>query len=141
MIRRPPRSTLSSSSAASDVYKRQVVGCEEKGVLSNFYLHTVYPFDAVPCDCWTLEEILLVAEYGDRLRDQSLDSPLLIRQMGDTHTSLPVALGVVKSTENVKEAREPAPTGSTNLGLIVAVAAGSALVAALGTSLLMRGRH
>src|SRR5674536_398062 len=30
MIRRPPRSTLSSSSAASDVYKRQVVqhrGC------------------------------------------------------------------------------------------------------------------
>src|SRR5664280_1076706 len=27
MIRRPPRSTLSSSSAASDVYKRQVYGC------------------------------------------------------------------------------------------------------------------
>ena len=27
MIRRPPRSTLSSSSAASDVYKRQVFGC------------------------------------------------------------------------------------------------------------------
>eukprot|EP00658_Telonema_sp_P-2_P023983 TRINITY_DN19620_c0_g1_i2.p1 TRINITY_DN19620_c0_g1~~TRINITY_DN19620_c0_g1_i2.p1 ORF type:complete len:133 (+),score=26.26 TRINITY_DN19620_c0_g1_i2:111-509(+) len=26
MIRRPPRSTLSSSSAASDVYKRQLVG-------------------------------------------------------------------------------------------------------------------
>src|SRR5674536_192382 len=26
MIRRPPRSTLSSSSAASDVYKRQIVG-------------------------------------------------------------------------------------------------------------------
>eukprot|EP00656_Telonema_subtile_P031775 TRINITY_DN34785_c0_g1_i2.p1 TRINITY_DN34785_c0_g1~~TRINITY_DN34785_c0_g1_i2.p1 ORF type:complete len:154 (+),score=21.82 TRINITY_DN34785_c0_g1_i2:89-550(+) len=27
MIRRPPRSTLSSSSAASDVYKRQDLGC------------------------------------------------------------------------------------------------------------------
>src|SRR5664280_3706683 len=27
MIRRPPRSTLSSSSAASDVYKRQAFGC------------------------------------------------------------------------------------------------------------------
>eukprot|EP00658_Telonema_sp_P-2_P045444 TRINITY_DN33407_c0_g1_i1.p2 TRINITY_DN33407_c0_g1~~TRINITY_DN33407_c0_g1_i1.p2 ORF type:complete len:115 (+),score=11.68 TRINITY_DN33407_c0_g1_i1:106-450(+) len=27
MIRRPPRSTLSSSSAASDVYKRQVRSC------------------------------------------------------------------------------------------------------------------
>src|SRR5664279_2136294 len=30
MIRRPPRSTLSSSSAASDVYKRQVVGNAEQ---------------------------------------------------------------------------------------------------------------
>src|SRR5674536_18602 len=28
MIRRPPRSTLSSSSAASDVYKRQLLGRE-----------------------------------------------------------------------------------------------------------------
>src|SRR5664280_3811141 len=28
MIRRPPRSTLSSSSAASDVYKRQKMDCE-----------------------------------------------------------------------------------------------------------------
>src|SRR5450756_882173 len=28
MIRRPPRSTQSRSSAASDVYKRQVSGCE-----------------------------------------------------------------------------------------------------------------
>src|SRR5665648_210625 len=30
MIRRPPRSTLSSSSAASDVYKRQVVLCPHR---------------------------------------------------------------------------------------------------------------
>ena len=28
MFRRPPRSALSSSSAASDVYKRQEYGCE-----------------------------------------------------------------------------------------------------------------
>src|SRR5678810_504374 len=27
MIRRPPRSTLDRSSAASDVYKRQITGC------------------------------------------------------------------------------------------------------------------
>src|SRR5664280_3913532 len=33
MIRRPPRSTLSSSSAASDVYKRQDGGVAEKDVL------------------------------------------------------------------------------------------------------------
>ena len=31
MIRRPPRSTLSSSSAASDVYKRQVFNQTKKG--------------------------------------------------------------------------------------------------------------
>src|SRR5664280_3773813 len=31
MIRRPPRSTLSSSSAASDVYKRQVMDCRGRG--------------------------------------------------------------------------------------------------------------
>eukprot|EP00658_Telonema_sp_P-2_P028957 TRINITY_DN2208_c0_g1_i10.p1 TRINITY_DN2208_c0_g1~~TRINITY_DN2208_c0_g1_i10.p1 ORF type:complete len:102 (+),score=29.70 TRINITY_DN2208_c0_g1_i10:117-422(+) len=31
MIRRPPRSTLSSSSAASDVYKRQLQGSEQLG--------------------------------------------------------------------------------------------------------------
>eukprot|EP00658_Telonema_sp_P-2_P053970 TRINITY_DN42795_c0_g1_i2.p1 TRINITY_DN42795_c0_g1~~TRINITY_DN42795_c0_g1_i2.p1 ORF type:complete len:135 (-),score=26.55 TRINITY_DN42795_c0_g1_i2:11-415(-) len=44
MIRRPPRSTLSSSSAASDVYKRQVhmfchkggMGCD--GILKKFTL-------------------------------------------------------------------------------------------------------
>src|SRR5664280_3762827 len=33
MIRRPPRSTLSSSSAASDVYKRQALFCESLGKL------------------------------------------------------------------------------------------------------------
>ena len=29
MIRRPPRSTLDRSSAASDVYKRQIVACND----------------------------------------------------------------------------------------------------------------
>eukprot|EP00658_Telonema_sp_P-2_P026482 TRINITY_DN2069_c0_g1_i2.p1 TRINITY_DN2069_c0_g1~~TRINITY_DN2069_c0_g1_i2.p1 ORF type:complete len:128 (+),score=20.42 TRINITY_DN2069_c0_g1_i2:142-525(+) len=33
MIRRPPRSTLSSSSAASDVYKRQEYGGAEAGMV------------------------------------------------------------------------------------------------------------
>eukprot|EP00826_Nyctotherus_ovalis_P014953 TRINITY_DN1420_c0_g1_i8.p1 TRINITY_DN1420_c0_g1~~TRINITY_DN1420_c0_g1_i8.p1 ORF type:complete len:161 (+),score=25.09 TRINITY_DN1420_c0_g1_i8:25-483(+) len=36
MIRRPPRSTLSSSSAASDVYKRQVLGYSKKMLDDNF---------------------------------------------------------------------------------------------------------
>src|SRR5680860_1925483 len=33
MIRRPPRSTQSRSSAASDVYKRQLQGCLGPGVI------------------------------------------------------------------------------------------------------------
>src|SRR5665648_1299739 len=47
MIRRPPRSTLSSSSAASDVYKRQVVKllknglCRRAGVLGSAQGHGV----------------------------------------------------------------------------------------------------
>src|SRR5674536_263348 len=36
MIRRPPRSTLSSSSAASDVYKRQVLAPLEEDDLRGF---------------------------------------------------------------------------------------------------------
>ena len=40
MIRRPPRSTLDRSSAASDVYKRQALNCAldlaREGVLSKF---------------------------------------------------------------------------------------------------------
>src|SRR5665648_941536 len=34
MIRRPPRSTLSSSSAASDVYKRQILPLQGKGTIA-----------------------------------------------------------------------------------------------------------
>src|SRR5664279_5756216 len=36
MIRRPPRSTLSSSSAASDVYKRQVHNGIEYGMMAAY---------------------------------------------------------------------------------------------------------
>src|SRR5665648_1288877 len=37
MIRRPPRSTLSSSSAASDVYKRQAGGHTALPIVGQFY--------------------------------------------------------------------------------------------------------
>src|SRR5664280_3926286 len=41
MIRRPPRSTLSSSSAASDVYKRQLIPLYSVGVFVCFTLSQV----------------------------------------------------------------------------------------------------
>src|SRR5665648_1296849 len=40
MIRRPPRSTLSSSSAASDVYKRQITAVAESLSADDFYRDT-----------------------------------------------------------------------------------------------------
>src|SRR5665648_224734 len=45
MIRRPPRSTLSSSSAASDVYKRQ-------GVSLTAILPALGPRDDAVVQCW-----------------------------------------------------------------------------------------
>eukprot|EP00658_Telonema_sp_P-2_P074802 TRINITY_DN6409_c0_g1_i1.p3 TRINITY_DN6409_c0_g1~~TRINITY_DN6409_c0_g1_i1.p3 ORF type:complete len:114 (+),score=23.75 TRINITY_DN6409_c0_g1_i1:124-465(+) len=50
MIRRPPRSTLSSSSAASDVYKRQVVlGVVDAG-LDGGGVDVVEEQGGLPCD-------------------------------------------------------------------------------------------
>eukprot|EP00658_Telonema_sp_P-2_P023806 TRINITY_DN19550_c0_g1_i4.p2 TRINITY_DN19550_c0_g1~~TRINITY_DN19550_c0_g1_i4.p2 ORF type:complete len:111 (-),score=34.84 TRINITY_DN19550_c0_g1_i4:484-816(-) len=48
MIRRPPRSTLSSSSAASDVYKRQGINAEYGGTNPSTmsYVEAANPFEA-----------------------------------------------------------------------------------------------
>src|SRR5678809_1326854 len=43
MIRRPPRSTLDRSSAASDVYKRQVVCLHQPGAPPDFAMSGVDP--------------------------------------------------------------------------------------------------
>ena len=47
MIRRPPRSTLDRSSAASDVYKRQDVGLGWTGYLDALVLEVIDPEDAI----------------------------------------------------------------------------------------------
>src|SRR5664280_3024163 len=48
MIRRPPRSTLSSSSAASDVYKRQVgTRFPQGGAMPKYLLEVNYTLDGV----------------------------------------------------------------------------------------------
>eukprot|EP00831_Metopus_contortus_P009977 TRINITY_DN13862_c0_g2_i2.p2 TRINITY_DN13862_c0_g2~~TRINITY_DN13862_c0_g2_i2.p2 ORF type:complete len:148 (+),score=50.20 TRINITY_DN13862_c0_g2_i2:140-583(+) len=56
MIRRPPRSTQGVSSAASDVYKRQVVGTTSASFLNDIHFHR-------------------------KLRDGKLDSPALARYL------------------------------------------------------------
>ena len=55
MIRRPPRSTRLASSAASDVYKRQVVGCDNLGDIQDIVLSSI-------------EDVLLeLSEYSPEL--------------------------------------------------------------------------
>eukprot|EP00658_Telonema_sp_P-2_P020526 TRINITY_DN1811_c0_g1_i4.p1 TRINITY_DN1811_c0_g1~~TRINITY_DN1811_c0_g1_i4.p1 ORF type:complete len:105 (-),score=47.59 TRINITY_DN1811_c0_g1_i4:249-563(-) len=62
MIRRPPRSTLSSSSAASDVYKRQVVDIIPQG--EDVELETL------------IEQIKTIARDGIEVGESSLE-PLM----------------------------------------------------------------
>src|SRR5678810_728274 len=42
MIRRPPRSTLDRSSAASDVYKRQEYYCKDNWISAHLFLRSTY---------------------------------------------------------------------------------------------------
>eukprot|EP00658_Telonema_sp_P-2_P021308 TRINITY_DN18482_c0_g2_i1.p1 TRINITY_DN18482_c0_g2~~TRINITY_DN18482_c0_g2_i1.p1 ORF type:complete len:141 (+),score=60.83 TRINITY_DN18482_c0_g2_i1:121-543(+) len=64
MIRRPPRSTLSSSSAASDVYKRQVYGTGEytrsfqyfEDLLEGFWRLVFHPTETGPVNLGNPEE-------------------------------------------------------------------------------------
>src|SRR5664279_6576462 len=67
MIRRPPRSTLSSSSAASDVYKRQVLGL--------YYLTKARP-----------------GAKGEGRTFASTDDVLIALEMGEVETLTPIKL-------------------------------------------------
>src|SRR5450756_684373 len=65
MIRRPPRSTQSRSSAASDVYKRQAY--EERIKAHPFIMHTITDFRR-----WDMRRLLLTrdeAELKRKVRD------------------------------------------------------------------------
>ena len=87
MIRRPPRSTLSSSSAASDVYKRQQMERMEKGDSEASLVHQVRMDPMVPTETqdslvrkenkenlvrqevqvqWALQEQMVPPEQTDR---------------------------------------------------------------------------
>ena len=62
MIRRPPRSTLSSSSAASDVYKRQVSNKAFKRIVDKTYIGknnlSLVTYKDVNTSMWAYEDIL-----------------------------------------------------------------------------------
>eukprot|EP00658_Telonema_sp_P-2_P025942 TRINITY_DN20465_c0_g1_i1.p1 TRINITY_DN20465_c0_g1~~TRINITY_DN20465_c0_g1_i1.p1 ORF type:complete len:103 (-),score=41.82 TRINITY_DN20465_c0_g1_i1:363-671(-) len=69
MIRRPPRSTLSSSSAASDVYKRQV-STQSTGKLANLTFQTAQ-FKPEDIDCHpSLSGGVLLVVNGECMLDQ-----------------------------------------------------------------------
>eukprot|EP00658_Telonema_sp_P-2_P000576 TRINITY_DN10220_c0_g2_i3.p1 TRINITY_DN10220_c0_g2~~TRINITY_DN10220_c0_g2_i3.p1 ORF type:complete len:141 (+),score=20.32 TRINITY_DN10220_c0_g2_i3:139-561(+) len=68
MIRRPPRSTLSSSSAASDVYKRQVVDCAR----TSRVVWDRHPSKPAPGPEGQEEEVSYVGNYQFSLLDVML---------------------------------------------------------------------
>eukprot|EP00658_Telonema_sp_P-2_P024144 TRINITY_DN19688_c0_g1_i4.p1 TRINITY_DN19688_c0_g1~~TRINITY_DN19688_c0_g1_i4.p1 ORF type:complete len:310 (+),score=43.96 TRINITY_DN19688_c0_g1_i4:138-1067(+) len=88
MIRRPPRSTLSSSSAASDVYKRQEYGGSEKGAMQRVVLCLLaapYTNAAPPpftgwSKAWSWDTI---QAYNFGQNTTGLDSPSSLRDKSD----------------------------------------------------------
>src|SRR5665648_1290338 len=79
MIRRPPRSTLSSSSAASDVYKRQPV------VMSNFsYWQEIFKDCALFVDPYDskdiAEKILYLLDNPDEAKELGKKGRKLIEE-------------------------------------------------------------
>ena len=58
MIRRPPRSTPSNSSAASDVYKRQIVG--QSGHVN---------YDTIPGVVYTAPEVASIGKTEEQLKE------------------------------------------------------------------------
>eukprot|EP00656_Telonema_subtile_P007218 TRINITY_DN13388_c0_g1_i2.p1 TRINITY_DN13388_c0_g1~~TRINITY_DN13388_c0_g1_i2.p1 ORF type:complete len:165 (-),score=26.00 TRINITY_DN13388_c0_g1_i2:95-589(-) len=72
MIRRPPRSTLSSSSAASDVYKRQDDSVSDEYAEAEEELEAHVPYDPV-----AVEDSESATEL-DTLKDEEVSSPVSV---------------------------------------------------------------
>eukprot|EP00658_Telonema_sp_P-2_P058663 TRINITY_DN47180_c0_g1_i1.p2 TRINITY_DN47180_c0_g1~~TRINITY_DN47180_c0_g1_i1.p2 ORF type:complete len:114 (-),score=29.58 TRINITY_DN47180_c0_g1_i1:110-451(-) len=94
MIRRPPRSTLSSSSAASDVYKRQSVGTATLHLIlhdlrDGAYLLPLPP----PAVAYPLLELLVQVGFGVLLYHLIL---VFIQQFG---TCIPVSYTHLRAHE------------------------------------------
>eukprot|EP00658_Telonema_sp_P-2_P046316 TRINITY_DN3444_c0_g1_i2.p1 TRINITY_DN3444_c0_g1~~TRINITY_DN3444_c0_g1_i2.p1 ORF type:complete len:333 (+),score=77.72 TRINITY_DN3444_c0_g1_i2:90-1088(+) len=83
MIRRPPRSTLSSSSAASDVYKRQVVRLSYSSLTTP---HSVMEFE------FSTGKLILLKEQPVPEFDRSLYTSELMHATAADGTSIPMSV-------------------------------------------------
>eukprot|EP00658_Telonema_sp_P-2_P000039 TRINITY_DN10012_c0_g1_i6.p1 TRINITY_DN10012_c0_g1~~TRINITY_DN10012_c0_g1_i6.p1 ORF type:complete len:475 (-),score=114.23 TRINITY_DN10012_c0_g1_i6:3-1427(-) len=84
MIRRPPRSTLSSSSAASDVYKRQFLTCVVNSARANPpHVHTLsctLACEGQYLDTTTIRAPSLTPTWNDAISFELEDMPSRLRQ-------------------------------------------------------------
>src|SRR5674536_377793 len=88
MIRRPPRSTLSSSSAASDVHKRQVPACPAAMLRAAFRSAcAVWPQDRQPKRAWLSRDSAAVSYTHLRAHEtpEHLVCRLLLEKKKKTH--------------------------------------------------------
>ena len=119
MIRRPPRSTLDRSSAASDVYKRQYSPCSSK--LPNKYLLVLYlipemcasfPFKAASSKCAVAPSKLAVAEPCNSLGLRSVSYTHL--RAHETVLDLVCRLLLEKKTKIKKKTQKKKTKKNTN---------------------------
>src|SRR5678815_2969381 len=103
MIRRPPRSTLDRSSAASDVYKRQI----------SLLLRRPPGREAYPGDVFFLHSRLLerAAKLSDEKGGGSLTSlPFIETQAGDVSAYIPPTLSRLRMARFISKPTFSTPT-------------------------------
>src|SRR5664280_3858009 len=99
MIRRPPRSTLSSSSAASDVYKRQI-GFRQAADLGidnlehGLVVDTEFYSKKQPDTCPMRDFRALLTEYNDQLSVESAQVQDVIHSLVAHHVAITSTLAV-----------------------------------------------
>src|SRR5664280_2478284 len=83
MVRRPPRSTLSSSSAASDVYKRQhISSLSENASYLNISLRPL-PAGVEGDICLIVSDVTVMQQYQDHLQDLVIERTLEIEKANE----------------------------------------------------------
>eukprot|EP00828_Plagiopyla_frontata_P035806 TRINITY_DN47414_c0_g1_i2.p2 TRINITY_DN47414_c0_g1~~TRINITY_DN47414_c0_g1_i2.p2 ORF type:complete len:145 (-),score=16.42 TRINITY_DN47414_c0_g1_i2:48-482(-) len=109
MIRRQPRSTLSSSSAASDVYKRQVHGITIKKILDRKFINSLGQKDLSILKDRELKDIIFIDNLALSFANGQLNNGIpILEWTGDSRDNeLIEILPFLSNCEQCDDVREP----------------------------------